>query len=154
MCLIAITEKYENPTDEIKVGYKWISRFGLSFWNGVYYGCGYKTDTWIKPDRRILINVATYNSEINKYEKTGESYLSGFHAFKDPEALEPENTTKVFVRKITYLGKNEAEKDIRHHPMDCYVAEEIYVPSTPDGLPPELREQNEPTTETSPQSFE
>lgn len=118
MCLESIKEEYESPSDVVMGGYK---EFDGTDAKPLFQidSAPVPLDQWIVAKRNTVTGVPQ-----------GKSYTSGFHVYSNDKEI-PKNDKKyrrVFVRKITYLGRQSGK--------DVVVADEMYVPSKKNGWPP------------------
>jgi hypothetical protein len=127
MCLSAVTESYDRPWTLIVDG-----------WKAFVYGSGNKVrfdnfgvngsrdvplDKWIQA-------TAEYSNGKDISASNGKQYKPGFHVYTDEEQLTLGLLRRVFVRNITCSG--------RQYGKNCVIAQEMYVPSDPNGWPPKL----------------
>ncbi len=127
MCLASVKEAYDNPCPMITDGWKDLKdskkprvQFKV---NGSY---DLPLDTWITAtDENAKGGVVA--DDRNKYEP-------GFHAYTDESELTRIKSrfsgtyVRVFLRNITCMGTQDGFKTV--------VAQEMYVPSDPNGWPP------------------
>jgi hypothetical protein len=122
MCLSKINLAYDKPSDLIVDAWK---EFGGTSAKPESYNVtlaidGKRTvplDQWIKASDKLAPWGITASD--------GKTYKPGFHAY----SVEKKRLfRRVYLRKITCVGSQDNE--------ECYVAQEMYVPSDPDGWPP------------------
>lgn len=125
MCLSSVKETYDSPSTLIVDGWKEFAGTSTKpqFQNFPHAGSTtVQLDTWL---------------EITGTEKIvagdGKKYDAGFHAYSDEKDLKMDRAStrpyrRVFLRRITCLGMQELNK--------CVIAQEMYVPSDPNGWPP------------------
>jgi hypothetical protein len=89
----------------------------LSFTN---FGGTVKLDTWLV--------ASEVKPPINITASDGKTYRAGFHAYA-AERASRRITRRVYLRKITCIGDQDGSKAV--------VAQEMYVPTDPDGWPPQ-----------------
>ena len=133
MCLSRITESYEPPCPMITDGWKSLGtdpkkpRLQMKL-NGKLE---IPFDTWLKAtDENVTSGLVRADD--------GNNYKPGFHAYSDESEL---NSVKrrysgdyrrVFLRGISCSGTQDGWKVV--------VAQEMYIPSDPDGWPPKGNE--------------
>jgi hypothetical protein len=135
MCLEKVKEVYEVPSTFITDGWKSFSRGSvsgkLSFEQFSVNGTReVPMDKWIQAD-----GSQTKNGQIQSSD--GSTYMAGFHVFSEESEVKKDTAkmTRVFVRKVSCSGIDRGKKAV--------IAQEIFVPSDPNGWPPQ--ESDEPT---------
>jgi hypothetical protein len=129
MCLTKVLEIYSNPSSVITDGWKefrvvngkklefaTFSLDGKSVASGT--GMEVPMDKWIKA------------SSISVLASDKNYYSSGFHVYTDETAKSHTHMARrrVYIRKVKTKGLQEGE--------ECLIADEMYVPSDPNGWPP------------------
>lgn len=119
MCLSSVEAVYDKPSDLIVDGWK---EFGQKDTNlrSQQFNTVIQRDTWIQAsEQRPLVVLGMIKAS------DGKLYRVGFHAYVD----EPKKGSfrRVYLRKITCTGDQDGK---------CVVAQEMYVPSDPNGWPP------------------
>jgi hypothetical protein len=119
MCLTKITATHDDPSDLIVDGWKEFSGTAAqpAFF---HYTLGGKRDVpldqWLTAEHRGAGIKAS----------DGKAYQPGFHVYADERrAL---NLRRVYLRRVTCTGDQDGKK--------CMVAQEMYVPSSPNAWPP------------------
>jgi hypothetical protein len=131
MCLSKLEAVYDKPSALIVDGWKefaggsvafspirqgGIIKPALSFTN---FGGAVKLDTWlVASEVRPPMNITASD---------GKVYKAGFHAYAEDKARS--SVRRVYLRKITCIGDQDGKKAL--------VAQEMYVPSDPNGWPPQ-----------------
>lgn len=121
MCLSSVTTIYPNPSELITDGWKSFGGSGsqLLFQMQKFGGkSDVPLDVWLKAESLGLSIKAT----------DGKSYEPGFHVYSD-DFQNKTGYRRVFVRRISCAGNQETNK--------CVIAQEMYVPSDPNGWPPQ-----------------
>lgn len=113
MCLTRISRMVDKPVALIQDGWKnhapYFSYLLPDGTSAVVF------DKWLKANQITIV------------ADDGTRYTTGFHVYIDEEDKPLGATRRVFVRNITYLGRQEKYK--------CAIADEIYIPSDPNGWP-------------------
>jgi hypothetical protein len=119
MCLSKIEAVIDQPSDLIVDGWKEFdgSKPALSFTN---FGGVLKMDTWLV--------ASEVQPPMNITASDGKTYKAGFHAYAEEGAWR-RAPRRVYLRKITCIGEQDNKKVV--------VAEELYVPTDPNGWPPQ-----------------
>ena len=121
MCLSAIKESYDQPSPLITDGWKVFNGTDLRplFQSRVLGGSAeVPLDKWLRAE-----GVRDIPAD------DGNFYRPGFHAYSNEDQLNGKSWfRRVFLRQITCLGRQDGK--------DCVVAQEMYVPSDPNGWPP------------------
>jgi hypothetical protein len=137
MCLEKVKEVYDVPSTFITDGWKSFSRTGTGKLSFEQYPVGstreVPLDKWIQADGSQAKNGQIQASD-------GSTYMAGFHVFSEESEVKRDATrmTRVFVRKVSCSGIDRGKKAV--------IAQEIYVPSDPNGWPPQ--ESYEPAPKT------
>lgn len=119
MCLSKIEVAYDKPSDLIVDGWKAFIGTGpkltLSYMGSV------ALDTWL--------TASAANAPNGIKGDDGKTYKAGFHAYIDSPRYS--GYRRVYLRKITCAGEQDGKK--------CVIAQEMYVPSDPNGWPPKAK---------------
>jgi hypothetical protein len=120
MCLSKINETYDTPSDVVVSGAKTFtgsdSRPRFEVMNSPR---DVTLDQWIKAE----------GTEIKA--DSGQKYKAGFHVYESDQKVFGER--RVYVRKIHTRGTQEGKVVL--------IADEMYVPSKPDGWPPKASDE-------------
>jgi hypothetical protein len=118
MCLA--TARKVTPTTLVMDGWKLFygSETNLKFRSSSLTGSsGVSFNVWLKAE------------EIEISASDGTKYMTGFHVYDDYEQVRKlADIRRVYYRNVTYIGKQDKES--------CIIAQEMYVPSNPEGWPP------------------
>jgi len=117
MCLTKVTA-HPEPSDLIVDGWK---KFGVSGQSLTFQSMrgAVALDVWLQASKT--------SAPTGIEALDGTKYKAGFHIYPD-EKHGHTGTRRVYLRRITCVGEQDGER--------CVIAQEMYVPSTPDGWPP------------------
>lgn len=120
MCLESVTETIKTPTALIQSGWKEFAgtTTGPRFQNFSFNGArNVPLDKWITAETKEV--------KISTFKK----YTAGFHVYEDETELKGRQKRRVYYRNAHTRG--------RQNGFTIIIAPEIYVPSDPDGWPPQ-----------------
>ena len=124
MCLSSVKETYSNPSSVITDGWKeFTSSVGKLFFHTYGLDGGFDDaarevpmDKWIKA-AEISVTAGDY-----------KQYTSGFHVYTNGKNAAGVSRRRVYIRRVKAKGLQGDE--------ECLIANEMYVPSDPNGWPP------------------
>lgn len=136
MCLDSITKQYEAPSPLIVGGFKGFNGTAKKPSFSAYMSSKVvlELDTWIKAEK--IHGDASAHVTVSGYGRgSSVSYAPGFHGFTGDLKSLPSGygsiKLPVFYRGIHTIGKQSS--------VEVVVADELYIPSKPDGWPPKER---------------
>lgn len=118
MCLNSVTNSNAN-SKIIHSGYK------------EFYGTDKKPEfaTYpMKAGKQVPLDKWIRAEGIKEIANDGKEYPALFHIYEETDPKSFRKRTRVFFRGLKVVGLQGSEK--------CYIAEEMYVPSDPNGWPP------------------